>query len=284
MICRFFISLTFILAFINISYSDLKQSLSFNNNVGDCITIGVLSHPHNLQNNVHFQLITPKGQGPFPLVIYLHGAKSGPGILSARNSQDHFRCWLKEGVAVLVPSLPGFGYSDGPCDYCGEYTLEALNQVIDHVKSLENISEDRIGAVGFGMGAIAATLLGTKRDDLSCIAAASGMYNLHDAFADSFVLKWAFANNRFFPMNKEEIKKRSMYFQLEKIHTPILFLHSEDDPVVSCYQSIRAHQKLLQNKRKSYLVLIKRDTHQIPKKYSFPPITAFLKKHLLQED
>lgn len=280
----FFVLLSFIFMLVNISYSDLKQSLNIKNDVGDLITIGILSHPQNPEKNIHFQLITPKGEGPFPLIVYLHGTKLGPGVLSQLGSQDYFRIWLKENMAVLVPSFPGFGFSDGPCDYCGDFSLEALNETINHAKKLESISGDKIAAVGFGMGAIAAVLLGVSRDDLSCITASNGMYNIHDAFADSFELKWSFANNKFFPMTKKEIKKRSMYFQLEKIQSPTLFLHNENDPLVSCYQSIRAHQRMLSYKQNSHFVLIKCDTHIIPKKFSFPPITAFLKKHLLSED
>lgn len=279
-----FILLCFVFLCISKSFSELKQSLNFKNISGDDITISILQHPLDFGKNIHLQLISPDGEGPFPLVVYLHGRNIGPSMLSSFASEKYFREWLDMKIAVLIPSFPGFAYSDGPCDYCGDFTLKALQECISYTKHQKKIIKDKTAIVGFGMGAIAATMLGISRDDLTCIVASNGAYNLHEVFAQSFSLKWNFKNLNFFPMEKDEISKRSTYSNLEKIKAPILFLHSENDPVISHYQSIRAHQKLQHVNKNSSLVLVKFNGHNIPKKYYFPPITAFLEKHLLKGD
>lgn len=262
---------------LNILHCELKQSLILKNQTEDLVTIGILSHPENESKNIHFQLITPKSDGPFDLVTFFHGAKIGPSFLAREHAVENFRSFLDSGYAVLVPSFPGFAFSDGPFDYCGDYTKDTLNAVINHVLNQEKISNKQ-AIIGFGMGAIAALLVGASRDDINCIIASNGLYDMPEAFRQSFELKWKFTNAGYFPMIDEEIYKRSMIFHLDTVNAPTLFIHSKNDPYVSLSQSISAHTKMLEKGKRSQLLLLDNDTHMIPLKKVLPKALEFIKQ------
>ena len=62
---------------------------------------------------IHVFLYKLKGDGPFPVVIYNHGVRSGR---PRRPEQNEFVGILltRAGYAVLIPERRGYGDSDGP--------------------------------------------------------------------------------------------------------------------------------------------------------------------------
>ncbi len=99
-------------------------------------------------------LYKPDGAGPFPAVVLLHGCV---GI------RPHIHAWaerLKEGgyVALVVDSFR----PRGERGVCGNWRVsvddvagDALD-AFDHLRTLPFVDKDRIGAMGFSYGAMAA--------------------------------------------------------------------------------------------------------------------------------
>src|SRR5262249_19550502 len=62
---------------------------------------------------IHAFLYKPKGDGPFPVVIYNHGSRSGRPRRPEPN--EYIGSLLtRAGYAVLIPERRGYGDSDGP--------------------------------------------------------------------------------------------------------------------------------------------------------------------------
>src|SRR5262245_12326717 len=62
---------------------------------------------------IHAFLYKPKGDGPFPVIIYNHGARSGRQRLPEPN--EYIGSLLtRAGYVVLIPERRGNGASDGP--------------------------------------------------------------------------------------------------------------------------------------------------------------------------
>jgi carboxymethylenebutenolidase len=63
--------------------------------------------------NIEAYLYRPEGAGPFPLVIYNHGSRSGHER-EEKPFQFIAAILVPQGYAVLVPERRGYGKSDGP--------------------------------------------------------------------------------------------------------------------------------------------------------------------------
>src|SRR5262245_22702567 len=62
---------------------------------------------------IHAFLYKPIGDGPFPVVIYNHGARSGRPRRPEPNEYIG-RLLTRAGYVVLIPERRGYGDSDGP--------------------------------------------------------------------------------------------------------------------------------------------------------------------------
>jgi dienelactone hydrolase len=122
---------------------------------------------------LHAQLYKPDGDGPFPVVIALHGCDGLAG--HSEPIQSHYRDWaeqlLKEGNAVLLPDSYG-SRELGPQCRVGERRVYARRErVADIVASRQWLvqqlwaAHDRISLLGWANGASA--LLWAVRPQLS---------------------------------------------------------------------------------------------------------------------
>lgn len=63
------------------------------------------------------QVFKPNGDGPFPIVVFLHGRASTPEAranLQFPILPGHAAYWMRKGFAVIAPFRPGYGQTGGP--------------------------------------------------------------------------------------------------------------------------------------------------------------------------
>ena len=125
------------------------------------------------KETLHAQLYKPEGDGPFPVVIGLHGC----GGLAGRSEpvQPRYRDWaeqlLKEGNAVLLPDSYGSRELGPQCRVKERHVLARRERVADITAARQWLMQqpwaahDRISLLGWANGASA--LLWAVRPQLS---------------------------------------------------------------------------------------------------------------------
>jgi dienelactone hydrolase len=109
-------------------------------------------------------LVTPPGKGPYPAVVYLHGAGGDRLEMVYRAS------WLAGrravGLTVESPYSPGRGIELGPgVDGLRKERdrtvmgIVELRRAVDLLQSLPQVDDDRIGFVGYSAGARSGAIL-----------------------------------------------------------------------------------------------------------------------------
>src|SRR6185295_18514346 len=142
---------------------------------------------------IHAFLYKPKGEGPFPVVIYNHGARSGR---PRRPEPNEFigNLLTRAGYAVLIPERRGNGDSDGPtlAEAIGndlgqrfvarvEAETDDVFAALDYLRTLPFADTKRIGLMGYSLGGIV-TMFAISRSTTSAVAinqaGAAGAWNI----------------------------------------------------------------------------------------------------------
>jgi len=105
---------------------------------GETVQVG------NLELHYHDHAAAGGGNGR--VVVFVHG--SGPGASGYSNFKLNVPTFVEAGYRVVVPDLPGFGYSSKPTDI--DYTTDFF--VAQLVGLLDTLSIDRCTLVGNSLG------------------------------------------------------------------------------------------------------------------------------------
>jgi len=111
--------------------------------------------------NIHGFVNIPEGNGPFPVVIVLHGYIPPDEYETLDYSTRYADAIARNGYIVLHPNMRNFPPSDSPGrtrDYHGGYTIDVLN-LLAHVEEMageegifENADLTRLGIWGHSLG------------------------------------------------------------------------------------------------------------------------------------
>jgi carboxymethylenebutenolidase len=126
-------------------------------------------HYRNADVEVPALLLVPRGRGPHPAVLFIHG-RSG---LNER-LQVHIRRLAAEGFAVLAPDYhTGRFIAENPIEH-DPATEKDVELGLDFLKTIANIKTDKVGIVGISRGGYHMALLAVRRPDM--IAGIVGYY------------------------------------------------------------------------------------------------------------
>ena len=194
-------------------------------------------------------LYKPDGFDPgsqYPMLVYFY-EKMSDGLHQYRppttaRSSISFSFYVSRGYLVFVPDIP---YKVG---YPGE---SALNAVVPGVTSLVNrgfVQEDNIGVQGHSWGGYQIAYMITETDLFKAAEAGAPVSNMTSAYGG---IRWASGMSRMFQYEKSQSRiggslweyplryiDNSPLFQADKINTPVLMLHNDDDGAVPWYQGI----------------------------------------------
>ncbi len=194
-------------------------------------------------------LIKPDGFDPtqkYPMMVYFY-ERSTDGINAYRapvpsRASIQYSFYASRGYLVFVPDIP---YEIG---YPGESALDA---VIPGVLSLIDdgyVDENAIGVQGHSWGGYQIAYMITKTDLFAAAEAGAPVSNMTSAYGG---IRWASGMSRMFQYERTQSRiggtlwdERDRYihnspvFFADKINTPLLMLHNDEDGAVPWYQGI----------------------------------------------
>jgi len=202
-------------------------------------------------------------------ILFLHGAQD-LGLKSI--SQTHLNYWLGKGYAVAAVSMPGFGESTGERDFCGPFTIDSLNLVINRIK--EELSASELAIMGFEPGGLAAILLSAHRNDISCIICTNGGYDLLRHKVPNDQLMSILEQKRYKLDCNDEVAliDRSPIYHISDIATPIFLLHRKGHPVVNEKEAMDFYEAMLAAGKECHLVIKDRNPGSDEQKLSYEEI------------
>ncbi len=225
-----------------------------------------------------------------PLVLFPHG---GPATRDTLNFDIWSQFLASRGYAVFQPNFRGSSGYGREFQRMGRQSWghEMQDDLTDAVEWLisEGIADkDMICIAGISYGGYAANMATVKTPDLfKCAIAINALSDLirlvsdtkrfigGDAAAESIVAEDA---------SSRELRPYSPYFHIDKITTPILLIHVEDDRVVRFNQSKRFARRLKRGKKEYKFVVIEEGGHSLRTEASrltaMLEMEAFLAIHL----
>ena len=192
-------------------------------------------HPTVPDRQVEYFWSAPEGdldgEAPRPAVLLVHGHQVGdrPG---ARRFLRLFPSLLKAGFVVAAVSQPGYGESDGPPDFCGPVSQDAVHAVLAALRANPRIDPQRIALYGYSRGAIVSSMVATQDPALAGLILGGGIYDLEARYL-TMPDDWGAKANleKEAGTSREALLARSALLAEEPIRVPTLFIHGADDPI-----------------------------------------------------
>lgn len=218
-------------------------------------------------------------KSPAPGIIFIHGHRgnSYAALIVGKAYQEM-------GYAVCLPTMMGYGNSQGKQDYCGPQTIAAVKKGIEIYLQQDFVDKDKVGIHGVSRGAVTASLL-TADPELSLKAAVfeAGAYDLEYLYKNQTIPESTRKNieRETGGSSSEELHKRSSIYSADKIRCPVMLLHGEKDDTFPVEQATMMDKKLTESKVPHILALMPEKEHFLGKQgretHAFPFLNGYLK-------
>jgi dipeptidyl aminopeptidase/acylaminoacyl peptidase len=196
-----------------------------------------LSHRWDASKQIEVLWTTPRDQGPWPAVLFIHGHQEQfrPGG-EAFVTNGRLGLMASRGYVAAAVSQPGYGHSDGPPDFCGPYTQEAVLGVVDFLRKLPAVRPQHVVLYGYSRGAIVASMVATQDPQLAAVVLGAGAYDFSRWYPTR--VPGINANiEREAGTSAEAFRARSAIVHVERIKAPMLILHGAQDERVPVQQA-----------------------------------------------
>lgn len=202
--------------------------------------------------NINGLLTIPKGDGPHPAIVFVHGYIAPSVYQTTEKYGDYVDYLARNGYVVFKIDLRGHGESDGEATgayYSGDYVVDTLN-AYEALENAEFVDSNRIGLWGHSMGGnVVFRSLVAKTDIPAAVIWAGAGYTYTD------LLTYRISDNSYRPpqtstnLSNRRSELRKIYGEFDENHdfwrkvagtnfldgvkTAIQLNHSVDDNVVS---------------------------------------------------
>lgn len=171
----------------------------------------------------------PKGNGPWPMMIFNRGGNRDFGAHGYRTLQ-YQRFLVTKGYVVLSTQLRGSIHSEGRDEFGGA-DLHDILKLIDIGKKLPFTVPDQLVVYGFSRGGLNTYQLLRMTDEIDAAAVIGGPTNPRL----DFDTRPEMYTEVYLPLigdtvtQKQAYDDRSPLLWADEINTPVLILHGEDD-------------------------------------------------------
>ncbi len=196
---------------------------------------GMLFVPGNFDRNKKYPMIVnfyEKSSDRF----YSHRAPY------AHRSTINYSYYLSKGYVIFNPDIY---YTVG---YPGKSALETVVSGTEHILEMGFVDKKRVGLQGHSWGGYQIAHIVTKTDLYACAESGAPVVNMVSAYGG---IRWGSGMSRMFQYertqsrlgatlweNPELYLENSPIFETDKITTPVLILHNDNDGAVPWYQGI----------------------------------------------
>lgn len=211
------------------------------------------------------------GDEQFPMITYYYGGCSPTG----RNFESSYpwQCWAAQGYAVLVvqPSgAAGFGqeWASRHVNTAGkDPARDIMEAVREFCRTHSYINKEKVGCCGASYGGFMTQYMQTLPDcPFACAISHAGISDHTTYWGYGY---WGYSYSEVsmsdsYPWSEVDLYvKNSPIYNVDKIHTPILFLHGTKDVNVPINNSIQMFTALKLLGRETALVCVEGEDHGV---------------------
>jgi dipeptidyl aminopeptidase/acylaminoacyl peptidase len=243
-----------------------------------------IAHPDDPSKKIEYFLEKPQGNGPWPVIVLLHGHQEWP-----RAGGKDFVQWgvLDEfagrGYLAVAISQPGYGGSTGSADFCGPLTQHAVAAVIAKLHADGYVKDNKILIQGVSRGALVAGMVAAHDPSIRGIVLISGLYDL-PAYASH--AKSAMAVSIVDSMKAETggtteaLKARSLLYYAQDIKAETLILNGGKDDRTDPDQARRVAEIINAHGGHARAIVYPEYGHQIPVEIRNKDVEPFIERVL----
>lgn len=238
--------------------------------------------PDNPAKRIEVFWTKPAGDGPWPLLVLIHGHQEGerPGA-AVYSEEGALQRYSARGLVAAAVSQPGYGKSDGPPDFCGPRSQRAVIAVVEHLQRQSSIASARIGLYGYSRGAVVASMAATRMPTLAALVLGGGIYDLKETYGR---LAAGIQQNikAEADISDEAFRARSAIHHADRIKAPTLILHGEQDDRATAESARRFGAALEKAGTIVRVVVFPGVGHGIPRPQQAAEVDPFLERYLLR--
>lgn len=216
----------------------------------------------------------PDGFDPekkYPLMVYFYERNSDNlhrhWAPAAGRSIINFSFYVSRGYVVFVPDIPYTTGEPGPS------AVNAVLPGVKHVVDMGFIDEKRIGTQGHSWGGYQTAYLVTQTDMFACAESGAPVSNMTSAYGG---IRWSSGLSRMFQYERTQSRigdtlwnardkyiANSPLFFVDKINTPLLILHNDEDGAVPWYQGIEMFVAMRRLEKPAWLLNYNGNPHWV---------------------
>lgn len=210
----------------------------------------------------------------YPMISYfyernsdgLHGYEA-PAPTPSRLNITYF---VSNGYLIFVPDIE---YTEG---YPGRSAEEYVDAGVDYLKTFDFVNPDKIGIQGQSWGGYQVAHLITRSDRYAAAWSGAPVVNMTSAYGG---IRWTSGMNRQFQYEKTQSRigqtlwdaldlylENSPLFYMDKVNTPVVIMHNDNDGSVPWYQGIEMYTALRRLSKPVWLLNYNGDEHNLMKR------------------
>ncbi len=212
---------------------------------------------------VHGWVVKPAGTGPFPVLLCIHG---GPFTQYSRSLFDEAQIYAGAGYAVVLGNprgAAGYGEAHGRAAVgaFGTVDRDDLEALLDHAVEDPDLDAHRVGVLGGSYGGFMTSWL-VGHTDRFFAAVSERAVNAWDSFLGASDIGWMFAPS-YVSDDPVELRRRSPLYLADRVTTPVLIVHSEQDWRCPVEQAQRYFVALKRAGAQTELLLFPGEGHEL---------------------